>query len=158
MIKERIPISGDLGSKVKQLMEYAGWYEGRSVDISTPEQYYADHGVPMMKTTQRFYRKYFGLCCEWYLAQKKLKWAADFEFALFLTWSTGSKTIWKKPISGICPAVSWRKSNRLPVRSASPSVTSAITTRQRSGSRSTGNCMRNMSIRIRSSAFQMCLP
>ena len=83
MIKERIPISGDLGSKVKQLMEYAGWYEGRSVDISIAEQYYADHGVPMMKTTQRLYRKYFGLCCEWYLAQKKLKWAADFEFALF---------------------------------------------------------------------------
>ena len=63
MIKERIPISGDLKSKVKQLMEYAGWYEGRSVDISIAEKYYADHGVPMMKTTQRFYRKYFGLCC-----------------------------------------------------------------------------------------------
>ena len=62
MTKERIPISGDLGSKVKQLMEYAGWYEGRSVDISIAEKYYADHGVPMMKTTQRFYRKYFGLC------------------------------------------------------------------------------------------------
>ena len=91
MIKERIPISGDLKSKVKQLMEYAGWQEGRKVDISIAEKYYADHGVPMMKTTQRFYRKYFGLCCEWYLAQKKLKWAADFEFALFLTWSTGSK-------------------------------------------------------------------
>ena len=44
MTKERIPISGDLGSKVKQLMEYAGWYEGRSVDISIAEQYYADHG------------------------------------------------------------------------------------------------------------------
>ena len=27
MIKERIPISSDLGSKVKQLMEYAGWQE-----------------------------------------------------------------------------------------------------------------------------------
>ena len=83
MIKERIPISGDLKSKVKQLMEYAGWYEGRSVDISIAEKYYADHGVPMMKTTQRFYRKYCGLCCQWYLAQKKLNWAADFEFALF---------------------------------------------------------------------------
>ena len=67
MIKERIPISGDLKSKVRQLMEYAGWQEGRKVDISIAEQYYADHGVPMMKTTQRFYRKYFGLCCEWYL-------------------------------------------------------------------------------------------
>ena len=42
MMKERIPISGDLGSKVKQLMEYAGWYEGRSVDISIAEQYYAN--------------------------------------------------------------------------------------------------------------------
>ena len=54
MIKERIPISGDLGSKVKQLMEYAGWQEGRSVDISIAEKYYADHGVPMMKTTSGF--------------------------------------------------------------------------------------------------------
>ena len=39
MIKERIPVSGDLGSKVKQLMEYAGWQEGRKVDISIAEQY-----------------------------------------------------------------------------------------------------------------------
>ncbi len=83
MVKERIPISGDLKSKVKQLMEYAGWYEGRKVDISIAEQYYAAHGVPMMKPTQRFYRKYFGLCCEWYLEQKKMNWAADFQFALF---------------------------------------------------------------------------
>ncbi len=57
MIKERVPISGDLQSKVKQLMEYAGWQEGRSVDISIAEQYYAAHGIPMMKTTQRFYRR-----------------------------------------------------------------------------------------------------
>ena len=93
MTKERIPISGDLKSKVKQLMEYAGWQEGRKVDISIAEKYYADHGVPMMKTTQRFYRKYFGLCCEWYLAQKKLNWAADFEFALFPYLVNGIKTV-----------------------------------------------------------------
>ena len=50
----------------------------------------------MMKTTQRFYRKYFGLCCEWYLAQKKLNWAADFEFALFPYLVNGIK----KPFGG----------------------------------------------------------
>ena len=72
MIKERIPISGDLGSKVKQLMEYAGWYEGRKVDISIAEQYYTEHGVPMMKTTQRFYRKYVSLCWEWHLVHIKM--------------------------------------------------------------------------------------
>ena len=158
MIKERIPISGDLKSKVKQLMEYAGWQEGRKVDISIAEKYYADHGVPMMKTTQRFYRKYFGLCCEWYLEQKKLNWAADFQFALFPYLVNGIKTIWKKPIFGICPAVNWQRSNRLPVKNASLSVILATTTRQKFGSPSTGNCMRNMSTRMRLSAFQMCLP
>ena len=30
-----------------------------------------------MNSTQRFYHKYFGLCCEWYLEQKKMEWAAD---------------------------------------------------------------------------------
>lgn len=48
MIKERIQLSGDLKSKVRQLMEYAGWQENRRVDISIAEQYYTDHGVPMM--------------------------------------------------------------------------------------------------------------
>ena len=46
----------------------------------------------MMKTTQRFYRKYFGLCCEWYLEQRKLNWAADFQFALFPYLVNGIKT------------------------------------------------------------------
>ena len=69
MIKERISLSGDLKDKVKQLMQYAGWFEGRKVDISIAEQYYFKRGVEMMKSTRRFYQKYFGLCCEWYLEQ-----------------------------------------------------------------------------------------
>ena len=51
IIKERISLSGDLKSKVKQLMIYAGWYEGRKVDISIASQYYAERGVPMMKSS-----------------------------------------------------------------------------------------------------------
>ena len=68
------------------------------------DRYYANHGVPMMKTTQRFYRKYFGLCCEWYLEQKKMNWAADFQFALFPYLVNGIKNHLEEPISGICPA------------------------------------------------------
>ena len=59
MIKERITVSGDLGIKVKQLMEYAGWYEGRKADITAPEQYYVDHGIPMMKSARRFLPQVF---------------------------------------------------------------------------------------------------
>lgn len=158
MIKERIPISGDLKSKVKQLMEYAGWQESRSVDISIAEQYYADHGVPMMKTTQRFYRKYFGLCCEWYLAQKKLKWAADFEFALFPYLVNGIKNHLEDAYFRDMSGCELAEIEQAAGQKCQPSVTSATTTRQRSGSRSTGNCMRNMSIRTRSSASPMCLP
>lgn len=158
MIKERIPISGNLKSKVKQLMEYAGWQEGRKVDISIAEKYYADHGVPMMKTTQRFYRKYFGLCCEWYLEQKKMNWAADFQFALFPYLVNGIKNHLEEAYFRDMSAVNWQRSNRLPVKNASLSVISATTTQQRSGSRNMENSMQNMSIRMRLSAFQMCLP
>lgn len=158
MTKERIPISGDLKSKVKQLMEYAGWYEGRSVDISIAEQYYADHGVPMMKTTQRFYRKYFGLCCEWYLAQKKLKWAADFEFALFPYLVNGIKNHLEDAYFRDMSGCELAEIEQAAGQKCQPIGHIGTTTRQRSGSRSTGNCMRNMSIRTRSSAFPMCLP
>ena len=71
MIKEHTPILGNLKSKVKQLMEYVGWNEGRKVDLTIAEQNYAAHGVTVIKTTQMFYRKYFGLCCQWYLEQKR---------------------------------------------------------------------------------------
>ena len=55
MIKERIPLSGDLKNKVKQLMIYAGWYEGRKVDISIASQYYAERGVPDVYKRQGLY-------------------------------------------------------------------------------------------------------
>lgn len=83
MIKERIPITGELKDKVQTLMKYAGWHEDRRVDISAAEQYYARRGMPMMKSTARFYRRYFGLCPQWYLEVKKTTHAADFWFALF---------------------------------------------------------------------------
>ena len=73
MIKERISLSGDLKDKVKQLMQYAGWYEGRKVDISIAEQYYSERGIEMMKTTKRFYQKYFGLCCEWFFSKSGMR-------------------------------------------------------------------------------------
>ena len=158
MTKERIPISGDLGSKVKQLMEYAGWYEGRSVDISIAEKYYANHGVPMMKTTQRFYRKYFGLCCEWYLAQKKLKWAADFEFALFPYLVNEIKNHLEEAYFRDMSGCELAEIEQAAGQKCQPIGHVGYYYPAEVGSRSMGNCMRNMSIRMRLSAFQMCLP
>ena len=128
------------------------------MDISIAEQYYANHGVPMMKTTQRFYRKYFGLCYEWYLAQKKLNWAADFEFALFPYLVNGIKNHLEDAYFRDMSGCELAEIEQPPVSGVSLSVISATTTRQRFGSPSAGNCTRNMNIRMRLSAFQMCLP
>ena len=77
---ERVRLA--MGLPLRSVQEHSMLSDGVE-ESAIAEKYYADHGVPMMKTTQRFYRKYFGLCCEWYLEQKKLNWAADFQFALF---------------------------------------------------------------------------
>ena len=158
MIKERIPISGDLKSRVRRLMEYAGWYEGRKVDISPRRAVLRRPRVPMMKATQRFYRKYFGLCCQWYLAQKKLNWAADFQFALFPYLVNGIKNHLEEAYFRDMSGCELAEIEQAAGEKCQPSVISATTTRRRFGSPSTGICTRNMSIRRKSSAFPMCLP
>ena len=140
MTKERIPISGDLKSKVKQLMEYAGWYEGRSVDISIAEQYYANHGVPMMKPPSGFTASISACAVSGTWHRKIRTGRPTLNSRCFHISSTGLRTTWRTPVSGICPAVIWQRSSRLLVSGVSPSDRSATTTRQRFGSRSMGNC------------------
>ena len=94
----------------RRLMEYAGWYEGRKVDISIAEQHYADHGAPRVNTSKRFSPKHFVLCFQWYLAQKKMGWTADFECVLFSCLTNGIKGHLADIGFGTCPAVSWQKS------------------------------------------------
>lgn len=158
MVKERIPISGNLKSKVKQLMEYAGWQEGRKVDISIAEKYYAEHGAPMMKSTQRFYRKYFGLCCQWYLAQKKLNWAADFEFALFPYLINGIKNHLEDAYFRDMSGCELAEIEQVAGEKCQPIGHIGYYYPAEVWISSRGSCMRNMSIRRKSSAFPMCLP
>ena len=157
MIKERISLSGDFKSKVKQLMIYAGWYEGRKVDISIASQYYAERGVPMMKSTQRFYHKYFGLCCQWYFSGG-MKRAADFEFGLFPYLINGIKDHLEDAYFRNMSEQNSMKSNRLPVNNVSRLDKLATTTKHRFGSQNLENYTQNMSIRMRLSAFQIFLP
>ena len=45
----------------------------------------------MMKTTKRFYKKYFGLCSEWYFTDRSIKRENYFEFGLFPYLQNGIK-------------------------------------------------------------------
>ena len=125
---------------------------------SIAEKYYAEHGVPMMKTTQRFYRKYFGLCCEWYLAQKKLKWAADFEFALFPYLVNGIKNhledAYFRDMSGCELAEIEQAAGEKcqPIGHIGYYYPAEVWISEY------GKLYANMSTRMRLSAFRMCLP
>ena len=114
----------------------------------------------MMKSTQRFYRKYFGLCCQWYLAQKKLNWAADFEFALFPYLINGIKNhledAYFRDMSGCELAEIEQAAGQRcqPIGHIGYYYPAEVWI----SAPSTGSCTRNMSIRRKSSAFRMCLP
>ena len=157
MIKERISLSGNLKSKVKQLMIYAGWYEGRKVDISIASQYYAERGVPMMKSTQRFYHKYFGLCCQWYFSGG-MKRAADFEFGLFPYLINGIKDHLEDAYFRNMSGAELDEIEQIAGEQCQPIDKLVITTQHRFGSQNLENYTQNMSIRMRLSAFQIFLP
>lgn len=55
----------------RRLMEYAGWYEGRKVDISIAEQHYADHGAPRVNTSQAAFPQAFRFVLPVVLGSKK---------------------------------------------------------------------------------------
>lgn len=87
-----------------------------------------------------------------------MNWAADFQFALFPYLVNGIKNHLEEAYFRDMSGCELAEIEQAAGENASLSVISATTTRQKFGSPSMGNCMRNMSIRMRLSVFQMCLP
>ena len=112
MIKERILLNGDSKSKVKQLMEYAGWYESRSVDISIAEQYYSDRGVEMMKTTNGSTVNISACAVSGTSLGAGCSELPTLDLGCSPISSMELKIIWRMTIYGICLGVNWNKSNR----------------------------------------------
>lgn len=83
MIRERLPLVGTLKQKVVQALKYAGWFSGRSVDITKVEEYYSQFGIALSAKARDFFCEYSGIMSKWYIEVHNLNYAADFEFRLF---------------------------------------------------------------------------
>lgn len=64
---KRETLTGTREERVLRLLTMAGWYEGRSVDISAVERLYQDQQVELVETAKEFFRAYCGLSEWWYI-------------------------------------------------------------------------------------------
>lgn len=80
---ERFPLMGTLEEKIRQALQYAGWYPGRQVELQTVEAYYRRWGLNLSPKAKSFFREYGGIKRNWYLKEVPFGWAADFVFECF---------------------------------------------------------------------------
>lgn len=92
----RIELTGDKSARIRQVMEYAGWYPGRSVDTTKIEQSYKATGLPFFSAGINFFREFSGIAGRWYIEVTNLKHASDFYFLLY---ADGGD--WAEDIKGI---------------------------------------------------------
>lgn len=83
MPEDRILLTGTPQEKARQALEKAGWYSGRSADISRVLTFYDSHNIKLSDAAIAFFREYYGIANAWYFGVKNLEWAPDFEFNLF---------------------------------------------------------------------------
>lgn len=83
ILNTRVELTGDKPSRIRQVMEYAGWYPNRSVDTTEIEQSYKATGLPFFSAGLNFFREFSGIARSWYIEVTNLKHASDFYFLLF---------------------------------------------------------------------------
>ena len=82
LLNTKVLLEGTQPERVIKALEMAGWYSGRSVDISEVESYYEENGVELNDGARRFFREYYGLAEHWWIDRdSKPNQAADFEFS-----------------------------------------------------------------------------
>lgn len=87
---QKTELTGTREERILQILQMAGWYEGRCVDISKIESYYQTQRVSMTLAAKDFFREYLGIANAWYIAievktkgGKSPAYGPDFWFDLY---------------------------------------------------------------------------
>ena len=65
MIK-RVLLEGTPDEKIMTCLRVAGWYEGRSVDLTEVKAFYASGSIVLPAGAENFLREYYGLAGHWF--------------------------------------------------------------------------------------------
>ena len=78
---KRVRLKGNRRERVIKSLEMAGWYSGRSVDITEVENFYDSCGVQLLASTKEFFREFYGLAEDWWIDWKyKPNTSSNFSF------------------------------------------------------------------------------
>ena len=78
-----LKLHGTIEEKINTMLENAGWYAGRRVNIDDAVRYYDKYGLVLSEKAKSFISEYYGLADDWYFDTSNIDRAPDFEFNLF---------------------------------------------------------------------------
>ena len=86
MIK-RVLLEGTPDEKIMTCLRAAGWYEGRSVDLTEVKAFYASGSIVLPAGAENFLREYYGLAGHWFFNEPNdeiiSRRGPDIEFRLY---------------------------------------------------------------------------
>lgn len=85
-MSKRVLLNGTNDEKIMTCLRAAGWYEGRSTDITEITKFYTSNGITLTDSAKRFLQEFYGIAGNWYFNEPegaKLNRAPDIEFMLY---------------------------------------------------------------------------
>ncbi len=83
---KRVLLNGTNDEKIMTCLRTAGWYEGRSIDISEIMEFYTANGVTLSESVKGFLQEYYGIATGWFFNEPEgasLNRAPDIYFTLY---------------------------------------------------------------------------
>ena len=78
-----IKLEGTQSERIVQILKAAGWFQGRSVDITAVEDLYKKHGALLTEGAKNFYREFHAIAGNWWVSWNfNPKWGCDVSFDL----------------------------------------------------------------------------
>lgn len=63
---KRVLLNGTNDERIMACLRAAGWYEGRSVDITETMEFYISQGITLSESVKSFLREYYGIADGWF--------------------------------------------------------------------------------------------
>ncbi len=81
---KKLNLVGTKKEKIMQILQGAGWYEARSIDIKEVMDYYQKYNIELHQAAIRFLKEYSGIYKYWYLTWEFAKdKSSDFMFEIY---------------------------------------------------------------------------
>ena len=69
LLNKKVKLEGSRRERIILALKMAGWYEGRSIDISDSETHFKKCGIQLLESGKKFLKEFRGLAEKWYITR-----------------------------------------------------------------------------------------